>query len=100
MQPTITPFLSFKNSARYLLTLLGFPVYVDYQGFPGGTRGEEAPASAGDVRDLGSIPGWGRSPGGGHGHPLQYSCLVNPVHRGAWQATGRGSQRVRHGCSD
>ena len=36
------------------------------------------PANAGDVRDTGSIPGWGRSPGGGHGNPLQYSCLENP----------------------
>ena len=45
------------------------------------------PASAEDVRDLGSIPGLGRSPGGGHGNPLQYSCLGNPMDRGAWQAT-------------
>ena len=45
------------------------------------------PANAGDVRDLGSIPGSGRSPGGGHGNPLQYSCLENPMDRGAWQAT-------------
>ena len=36
------------------------------------------PANAGDVRDTGSVPGWGRSPGGGHGNPLQYSCLENP----------------------
>ena len=45
------------------------------------------PANAGDVRDMGWIPGLGRSPGGGHGNPLQYSCLKNPVDRGAWQAT-------------
>ena len=45
------------------------------------------PASAGDIRDLGSIPGWGRSPGGRHGNPLQYSCLENPMDRGAWRAT-------------
>ena len=44
-------------------------------------------ASAGDVRDVGSIPGLGRSPGGGHGNPLQYSCLENPMDRGAWLAT-------------
>ena len=43
------------------------------------------PANAGDVRDSGAIPGLGRSPGGGHGNPLQYSCLVNSVNRGAWQ---------------
>ena len=45
------------------------------------------PADAGDVRDVGSIPGLGRSPGGGHGNPLQYPCLENPLDRGAWQAT-------------
>ena len=44
-------------------------------------------ASAGDIRDTGSTPGWGRSSGGGHGNPLQYSCLENPMDRGAWQAT-------------
>ena len=44
------------------------------------------PANAGDIRDVGSIPGLGRSPGGGHVNPLQYSCLENPMDRGAWQA--------------
>ena len=42
--------------------------------------------NAGDIRDVGSIPGWGRAPGGGHGNPLQYSCRDNPTDRGAWQA--------------
>ena len=45
------------------------------------------PASAADVGDMGSIPGLGRSLGGGNGNPLQYSCLENPMDRGAWQAT-------------
>jgi len=45
------------------------------------------PANAGDIRDAGSIPGSGRSPGGGHGNPVQYSCLENPVDRGVWQVT-------------
>ena len=45
------------------------------------------PANAGDVRDVCSIPGSGRSPGGGHGNPLQYSCLENPTDRGVWWAT-------------
>ena len=40
------------------------------------------PASAGGIRDTGSIPGWGRFPGGGHGNQLQYSCLENPMDRG------------------
>ena len=43
--------------------------------------------NAGDLRDAGSYPGSGRSPGGGHGNPLQYSCLENPMGRGAWWAT-------------
>ena len=44
------------------------------------------PTSAGDIRDMGSIPGSGRSPGGGHGNLMQYSCLENPMGRGAWWA--------------
>ena len=44
-------------------------------------------ANAGDVRDTGSIPGSGRSPGEGNGNPLQYSCLENLMDRGAWRAT-------------
>ena len=43
------------------------------------------PANAGDIRDAGSVPGLERSPGGGHGNPLQYSCLENPMDREAWQ---------------
>ena len=46
--------------------------------------------NAGDVRDAGSIPGSGRSPGGRHNNPLQYSCLENPMDRGAWQAVVHG----------
>ena len=45
------------------------------------------PANTGDVRDAGSIPGSGRSPGRGHSNPLRYSCLENPIDRGAWQVT-------------
>ena len=47
------------------------------------------PANAGDIRDTGSIPGLGRSPGERNGYPLQYSCLENPMDRGAWWATVR-----------
>ena len=53
-------------------------------GFPGGSDGKE---SACNVGYLGSIPELGRSPGGGHGNPLQYSCLENSMDRGAWWAT-------------
>ena len=43
--------------------------------------------NSGDIRDMGSISGWGRSPGEGNGKPFQYSCLENPMDRGAWRAT-------------
>ena len=48
------------------------------------------PANARDSRDVGSLPGLGRSPGEGHGDPLQYSCLENPMDRGAWWAIAHG----------
>ena len=48
------------------------------------------PVNAGDVRDMNSIPGLERSPGGQNGNPLQYSCLENPMDRGAWQSTVHG----------
>ena len=51
---------------------------------------KDLPTNAGDIRDLGSIPGLGRPPGGGHGHPLQYSCLENDTDRGAWRAIVHG----------
>ena len=50
-------------------------------------------ANAGDIRDTGSIPGLGRSPGGGNGNPLQCSCLGNPMDRGVWQATAQGTTK-------
>ena len=51
---------------------------------------ENLPASAGDIRDMGLIPGSRRSPEGGHGNPLQYSCLESSMDRGAWWATVHG----------
>ena len=56
-------------------------------GFPGGTNVKNPLANAGDKRDTGSIPGSGSSPGEGHGNPLQYSCLENPMDKRAWRAT-------------
>ena len=55
------------------------------------------PASAGDAD---SIPGWGRSPGGGNGNPLQYSCLGNPMDRGAWRTTVHGVAKSQIQLSD
>ena len=54
------------------------------------------PADAGDMRDVGSIPGSERSPGGGHSNPLQCSCLESPMDGGAWRLPSLGSQRVGH----
>jgi len=68
-------FLSFKRDQSSLW------------GFPGASEGKESTCNAGD---LGSIPGSGRSPGEGNGYPLQYSCLENPMDRGAWWATVHG----------
>ena len=59
-------------------------------GFPVALVIKNLPANAGDVRDVGSIPGLGRSPAGGHGNPLQYSCLKNPMDRRAWWAAVHG----------
>ena len=62
------------------------PMYV----FPVALVVKSLSANAGDIRDTDLMPGSGRSPGGMHGNPLQYSCLENPVDRGAWQATVHG----------
>ena len=62
-------------------------------GFPDGSAGKESTCHAGDTGDEGLIPGLGRSPGGEHGNPLQYSCLETPMHR---EAQWVGPQRVGH----
>ena len=66
---------------------LSIYIYICITGHPWWLSSEEFPCNARAARDVGSIPGWGRSPGGGHSSPLQYSCLENPVDRGAWWAT-------------
>ena len=60
-------------------------------GFPGRSVVKESAYSARDTEDAGSIPGLARSPGGGHGNPLQYSCLENSMDRGAWSAKVDGT---------
>ena len=70
--------------------MIYFPLLVSNGGFPCGTMVKNLPYKAGDTGDLGSIPGFGRSPVGGDGNPLQYSCLENPMDRGAWRATVHG----------
>ena len=68
-------------------------LYMNAKGFPGNSDSKESAHNAGDQ---GLIPGSGRSPGEGNGNPLQYSCLENPMDRGAWQATVHGVSRVGH----
>ena len=70
---------------------------IDILGFPGGSDDKASVCNAGD---LGSIPGLGRSPGQGNGSPLQYSCLENPMDRGAWPATVHGVAKSQTWLSD
>ena len=67
------------------------------KGFPSGSDSKENTCNA---RDSGLIPGWGRSPVRGHGNPLQYSCLENPMDRGAWWATVHGVAKSQTQLSD
>ena len=81
------------------------------RGLPTWLSGKESPASTGDTKDMGSIPGSGSSTEEGNGNPLQYSCLENPIDRGAWQAAVHGitkrwtrwsthTQKVKLGLSE
>ena len=70
-------------------------VCVHTYGFPGSSVVKNPPANAGASRDAGSIPGWGLSPGGGNGNPLQYACQDNPMDRGAWWATVHGVAKTQ-----
>ena len=75
------------------LFFMHLTVFTGYLGFLAGSDGEETSCNAGDPV---LIPGLGRSSGEGQGNSLQYSCLGNPMDRGAWQATVHGVTRVRH----
>ena len=83
--------MTIKNYNRPFLPSLvdgvTFIVPIGVWGFPGGSVVKNPLANEGDG---GSIPGLGRSPGEGNGNPLQYSCLENPMDRGAWRATVHG----------
>ena len=88
-----------SGSIHHVITLTLFTLNVTWYtyvfmkytySFLGGSVGEESACNAGDTGDTGFIPGWGRSPGGGHGNLLQYSCLEDPMDRGAWQVTVHG----------
>ena len=68
--------------------------------FADGSADKEPACNAGDAREEGSIPGLGRSPGGGNGNPLQCSCLTNPMNRGAWWVTVPGVTKNQTRLSD
>ena len=85
MVPGLPPLLVIPVSPG--LSLRGSPC------FPGGTVVKNLPASGKDKTDVGLTPGMGRSPGGRHGNPLQYSCLETPMDRGAWWATVQGGYK-------
>ena len=77
------------------LKKVGIYIYIystRFGGFPGDSDSKESTCNAGD---LVSIPGLGKSPGDGNGNPLQYSCLENPMDRGAWWATVHGVAKSR-----
>ena len=112
MNADLTPSLSIKNPSllplywttwtieialkvSFLKNILGNFLEEWLGGFPGGSVGKESTCNAGDKGDVGSVPRLGRSLGGGQGNPLQYSCLEDPMERGAWQGyQSMGSQRV------
>ena len=77
------------------LNSMSFTVTMSFYGLPRWLSNKESVWSAGDAGHLGSIPGSGRSPGEGPGDPLQYSCLENPMDRGAWQTTVHGVTESR-----
>ena len=82
---------SIPFEAKVVTTEQNSCLFVSCSGFPGGSVVKNPPAHAGD---LSSIPGSGRSPGEGNGNPFQYSCLENPMNRGAWRATVHQGPRV------
>ena len=90
----LTAYKYFLSMIKVTYKIYNFTIYM---GFPGGS---EAKASACNVGDLGSIPGSGRSPGEWNGTPLQYSCLKNPMDRGAWWATVHGVAKSRTRLND
>ena len=74
----------------HLFCASSFLKYIYTNGLPRWLSGKEPACNAGDAADVGSIPGSGTSPGGGHGNPLPYSCLKNPMDREVWQAIIHG----------
>ena len=95
--PSIVKKESSSNLCNEVAGIRGFP---QASGLPQWLSGKESAYSAGVARDVDSIPGLGRSHGGEHGNPLQYSCLENPMDRGVWWATVHGVTKSQTRLSD
>ena len=91
MIPPTNQFKRHQNQNQIYTYICKYITAHTHQDFPGGSVSKETGCNAGD---LGSIPRLGRSPGGWHGNPLQYSYLENPMDRGAWQTTVHGVTRT------
>ena len=88
--------LNHSTTRKVPISLNIYVVYIFLlKNFPGGAVIKNPPANAGDAGATGSIPGWGRSPGGGHGNSLQHSCLEDSRDRGAWRATIHGVTQLK-----
>ena len=91
-------FVLSRISPSFSVTSLAAPAESKYsipRGFPGGAGGKEPTANAEDTRDVGLNPESARSPGKGNHYPIQYSCLENPMDRGAWRAAVHGVTQSR-----
>ena len=101
MKQGLVAFSRYRSSYLFIYTakMLGISLLLlkAHKGFPGGSSGKE---SACNVGDSGLNPGLGRSPGGGNGNPLQYSCLENSTDRGAWGAMVHGVAQSQTRLSD
>ena len=86
--------LSFCEKLFPFIDFLIFILYWNIVEFPDGSSGKES-TNAGDTGDAGLIPGSRKSPKEGNGNPLQYSCLVNPMDRGAWRDMGSQKSQIR-----
>ena len=105
MRPKLIHFLTAKETINKMKrqTVVWEKIFANHlsdKGSPGGSVVKNPPDNAGDTGDMSSIPGSGRSPGGGNGKPLQHSCLENHMDEGAWQARVHGIIKSRTSLSD
>ena len=93
LEPDMEQWTMSKLGKEYVKAVYCHPTYLISMGFPGGSVEKNLPANAGDVENTDSIPGLGKLPGEGNGNPFWYSCLENPMDRGACRATVHGATK-------